>query len=342
MTAPGTNAESKLLKFAVLGAGSWGTALAMQLARTGETILWGRNRTAMQAMQQSRRNEQYLPGIQFPEKLIIEADLATAIAQCEAVLVVCPSHAFSDILQQIKPLLGQRPLAWASKGFEPGTGRFLHQVAEEILGTEVPMALVTGPSFAKDVAMNKPTLVTVASQHADFAMQVSKALHTDKFRAYVSTDVIGAELGGAVKNVLALATGIADGMALGDNTRAALMTRGMAEMMRLGEALGCKPETLMGLSGLGDLVLTSTGDLSRNRRMGLALGKGISIEEAQRTIGQVVEGIGTTDEVMRLAKKHGVDMPITEHVWKVVHGQMTTIEALSALMDRDIRPEFSD
>ena len=326
MTAPGTTTEPKLLKFAVLGAGSWGTALAMQLARNGDTILWGRNRTAMQAMQQNRRNEQYLPGIQFPEKLIIEADLATAIAQCEAVLVVCPSHAFSDILQQIKPLLGERPLAWASKGFEPGTGRFLHQVAEEILGNEVPMALVTGPSFAKDVAMNKPTLVTVASQHADFAMQVSKALHTDKFRAYISTDVIGAELGGAVKNVLALATGIADGMALGDNTRAALMTRGMAEMMRLGEALGCKPETLMGLSGLGDLVLTSTGDLSRNRRMGLALGKGISIEEAQRTIGQVVEGIGTTDEVMRLAKKHGVDMPITEHVWKVVHGQMTTIE----------------
>ncbi|WP_223788163.1 NAD(P)H-dependent glycerol-3-phosphate dehydrogenase [Marinicella meishanensis] len=342
MTTPGSTADTQLLKFAVLGAGSWGTALAMQLARTGDTILWGRNRTAMQAMQQSRSNEQYLPGIQFPEKLIIEPDLATAIAQCEAVLVVCPSHAFSDILQQIKPLLGERPLAWASKGFEPGTGRFLHQVAEEIIGTQVPMALVTGPSFAKDVAMNKPTLVTVASNHADFAMQVSKALHTDKFRAYISTDVIGAELGGAVKNVLALATGIADGMALGDNTRAALMTRGMAEMMRLGEALGCKPETLMGLSGLGDLVLTSTGDLSRNRRMGLALGKGISIEQAQQTIGQVVEGIGTTDEVMRLAQKHGVDMPITEHVWKVVHGQMTTIEALSALMDRDIRPEFSD
>lgn len=327
-------------KFAVLGAGSWGTALAMQLSRNEVTVLWGRNKAGMEAMQQSRSNEQYLPGIEFPEKLVIETDLSHAIEQCDAVLVVCPSHAFGDILQQIKPLIGHRPLAWASKGFEPGTGRFLHEVAEEIMGTSLPMALVTGPSFAKDVAMNKPTLVAVASNHEDFAMQVSKALHTDNFRAYISTDVIGAELGGAVKNVLALATGIADGMQLGDNTRAALMTRGMAEMMRLGDALGCRPETLMGLSGLGDLVLTSTGDLSRNRRMGLALGRGESIEEAQQTIGQVVEGIGTTDEVMRLSQKHQIEMPITEHVWKVVHGEMTTTQALSALMDRDIRPEF--
>ncbi len=329
------------MKFSVLGAGSWGTALAMQLSRNHATVLWGRNHAGMEAMQQTRSNEQYLPGIQFPEQLIIETDLVVAIEQSEAVLVVCPSHAFGDILQQIKPFLGDRPLAWASKGFEPGTGRFLHQVAEEIIGDTVPMALVTGPSFAKDVAMNKPTLVAVASQHEGFAMQVSKALQTNNFRAYISTDVIGAELGGAVKNVLALATGIADGMELGDNTRAALITRGMAEMMRLGEALGCRPETLMGLSGLGDLVLTSTGDLSRNRRMGLALGRGESIAQAKSTIGQVVEGIGTTDEVMRLARKHGVDMPITEQVWKVVHGKMSTTEALSALMDREVRPEFS-
>ena len=332
------------MKFAVLGAGSWGTALAMQLSRNNETVLWGRHQAGMEAMQNTRSNEQYLPGIRFPKKLIIEADLNIAIKQSDAVLVVCPSHAFGEILQQIKPLLADRPLAWASKGFEPGTGRFLHEVAEEIIGDTVPMALVTGPSFAKDVANNKPTLVAVAS-HSDnqeFAMQVSQALHTDNFRAYISKDVIGAELGGAVKNVLALATGIADGMQLGDNTRAALMTRGMAEMMRLGEALGCRPETLMGLSGLGDLVLTSTGDLSRNRRMGLALGQGESIQSAQKTIGQVVEGIGTTDEVMRLAQKHKVDMPITEHVWKVVHDEMTTIEALSALMDREIRPEFSE
>lgn len=328
------------MRFSVLGAGSWGTALAMQLARNDETVLWGRNKAGMEAMQQSRSNEQYLPGITFPDNLIIETDLANAIKQCEAVLVVCPSHAFGDILKQVKPLLGNRPLAWASKGFEPGTGRFLHEVADEILGDSVPMALVTGPSFAKDVALNKPTLVAVASKHNEFATQLSLALRTSNFRTYLSDDVIGAELGGAVKNVLALATGIADGMELGDNTRAALMTRGMAEMIRLGEAIGCKPETLMGLSGLGDLVLTSTGDLSRNRRMGLALGRGESIESAKRTIGQVVEGIGTTDEVMRLAEKHNVEMPITEHVWKVVHGEMTTAEALTSLMGRDLRPEF--
>jgi len=330
------------MKFAVLGAGSWGTALAMQLSRNDATVLWGRNKAGMEAMQKNRSNEQYLPGIKFPEKLIIDADLVHAIEQSEAVLVVCPSHAFGDILQQVKPLLGHRPLAWASKGFEPGTGRFLHEVADEILGDAVPMALVTGPSFAKDVAMNKPTLVAVASanKHKEFAKQVSLALRTDNFKAYLSEDLMGAELGGAVKNVLALATGIADGMELGDNTRAALMTRGMAEMMRLGDALGCKPETLMGLSGLGDLVLTSTGDLSRNRRMGLALGRGQTIDEAKQTIGQVVEGIGTTDEVMRLAQKYKVEMPITEHVWKVVHGELTTVEALSDLMGRDLKPEF--
>lgn len=331
----------KLPTFAVLGAGSWGTALAMQLSRNQKTVLWGRNIAGMEAMQKSRSNEKYLPGIQFPEKLIIKSDLNEAVTECDAVLVVCPSHAFGDILEQIKPILGHRPLAWASKGFEPGTGRFLHEVAEDIIGDAVPMALVTGPSFAKDVALDKPTLVAVASKHEDFAMQVSKALQTHNFRAYISTDVIGAELGGAVKNVLALATGIADGMQLGDNTRAALVTRGMAEMMRLGDALGCRPETLMGLSGLGDLVLTSTGDLSRNRRMGLALGRGESIEEAKANIGQVVEGIGTTDEVMRLSHKYEVDMPITEHVWKVVHGQMSITEALSSLMDREVRSEFS-
>ncbi|WP_154224063.1 NAD(P)H-dependent glycerol-3-phosphate dehydrogenase [Marinicella rhabdoformis] len=328
------------MQFAVLGAGSWGTALAMQMARNGNTLLWGRDADAIEHMQASRTNDRYLPGIPFPDQLTPTNDLAQAIADADAVLVVCPSHAFHDILNQVKPLLNNKPLAWASKGFEPGTGRFLHQVAEEVLGNDYPTALVTGPSFAKDVAAGKPTLVAVASKHKDFAKQVSNALLNDNFRTYLSDDLVGAELGGAVKNVLALATGIADGMNLGDNSRAALITRGMAEMMRLGQALGCQPETLMGLAGLGDLVLTSTGDLSRNRRMGLALGRGQSINEAKTEIGQVVEGIGTTDEVMRLAKKHGIDMPITEHVWKVVHDEMTTTEALSSLMGRKLRSEF--
>jgi glycerol-3-phosphate dehydrogenase (NAD(P)+) len=326
--------------FTVIGAGSWGTALAMQMARNGTTYLWGRNKQHIQEMQALRTNETYLPGIKFPTKLILEFDLKKAISQSEAILVVSPSHAFAEILNKIKPLIGDRPLAWASKGFEPGSGRFLHEVAQDILGKQKPIALVTGPSFAQDVAQGKPTLVTVASTHNDFAHEVAHALHNDKFRVYLSDDIIGAELGGAVKNVLALATGICDGMQLGDNTRAAILTRGMAEMMRLGKAMNCQTETLMGLSGLGDLVLTCTGDLSRNRRMGLALGRGQTIEQAKKDIGQVVEGIGTADEVIRLAKKYNVDMPISEHVWKVVNGKMTPSEAVTELMSRGPRQEF--
>ncbi len=328
------------MKFAVLGAGSWGTALAIQMARSAPTVLWGRDAEKISRMSQERSNAAYLPGIEFPENLHLSHDLAAAVSDCDAVLVVCPSHAFADILKQVKPLIGERPLAWASKGFEPGTGRFLHQVAEDILPSGTPIALVTCPSFAKDVAEGKPTLVTVASRCPEFAEDVAEALRSDLFRVYLTDDLIGAELGGAVKNVLALATGIADGMNLGDNTRAALLTRGLAEMLRLGQALGCQPETLMGLSGLGDLVLTSTGDLSRNRRMGLALGRGQSVAEARAEIGQVVEGIGTADEVMRLARKHDVDMPIAEHVWKVVNGQMTPHQALKELMARNPRAEF--
>lgn len=331
--------------FTVIGAGSWGTALAMQLARNGTTYLWGRNPVHLEGMQSTRSNEAYLPGIGFPKDLIIESDLETAINASDAVLVVSPSDAFSEILSKIKPYIHNRPLAWASKGFELGSGRFLHEVAEEILGKDSvgnnrPIALVTGPSFAKDVAQCKPTLVTVASSNQYFAEDVAHALHNENFRVYISDDIIGAELGGAVKNVLALATGICDGMGLGDNTRAAILTRGMAEMMRLGAAMDCKPETLMGLSGLGDLVLTSTGDLSRNRRMGLALGQGKTIKQAKIEIGQVVEGIGTADEVMRLAKKYKVNMPISEHVWKVVNGKMTPQAAVKELMSRGPRQEF--
>ncbi len=329
------------LRFAVLGAGSWGTALAMQMARAGASVcLWGRDADKMAVMAQQRCNPYYLPGYPFPSALRIEPNLARAINKADAVLVVSPSHAFADILKQIKPVLDGRPVAWASKGFEPGTGRFLHQVAENILGPETPIALVTGPSFAKDVAAGKPTLVTVASTNPEFARQVAFALNNDRFRVYYTSDIVGAELGGAVKNVLALATGICDGMQLGDNTRAAILTRGMAEMMRLGAALGARAETLMGLSGLGDLVLTCTGDLSRNRRMGLALGQGKNIEQAKAEIGQVVEGIGTAEEVVRLAKQHGVDMPISQHVLKVINGEITPEQAVDELMRRDPRPEF--
>jgi glycerol-3-phosphate dehydrogenase (NAD(P)+) len=230
-------------------------------------------------------------------------------------------------------------IAWATKGFEPGTGRFLHElVAEKFPGRAA--AVITGPSFAREVASGMPSAVTVHSENEVFAQQLATLLHAPNFRAYTGKDVLGAELGGAMKNVLAVATGVADGMQLGLNARAGLITRGMNEMLRLGVALGARPETLMGLSGLGDLVLTCTGDLSRNRRLGIALGHGIGIDDAVKQIGQVVESVVTVDEVVRLADKHGLDLPISKGVRAVLHGEVTPVEGLKALMAREQKPEY--
>ena len=326
---------------AVLGAGSWGTALAALAARNGvPTRLWGRDRQALEAMAKTRRNQRYLPDLELPAELHYESDLAAALRGAQIVLIVVPSHAFAAMLDQIAPLLEPgAAIAWASKGFEPGTGRFLHElVAEKLPGR--PAAVVTGPSFAKEVAAGLPSAVTVHSDDEAFARELASLLHAPNFRAYTGSDVLGGELGGAMKNVLAVATGVADGMQLGLNARAGLITRGMNEMLRLGLALGAKPETLMGLSGLGDLVLTCTGDLSRNRRLGLALGKGIALDEAVRQIGQVVESVLTADEVARLAAKHGLDLPIASGVRAVLHGEVTPVEGLRALMAREQKPEY--
>jgi len=326
---------------AVLGAGSWGTALAALAARNGvPTRLWGRDRQALEAMAKTRRNQRYLPDLELPAELHYESDLAAALRGAQIVLIVVPSHAFASMLDQIAPLLEPgAAIAWASKGFEPGTGRFLHElVAEKLPGR--PAAVVTGPSFAKEVAAGLPSAVTVHSDDEAFARELASLLHAPNFRAYTGSDVLGGELGGAMKNVLAVATGVADGMQLGLNARAGLITRGMNEMLRLGLALGAKPETLMGLSGLGDLVLTCTGDLSRNRRLGLALGKGIALDEAVRQIGQVVESVLTADEVARLAAKHGLDLPIASGVRAVLHGEVTPVEGLRALMAREQKPEY--
>lgn len=326
---------------AVLGAGSWGTALAALTARNGvPTRLWGRDAGALAAMADTRQNQRYLPDIQLPAELRFEPDLAAALRGAGVVLIVVPSHAFASMLDEIAPLLDPGTgIAWATKGFEPGTGRFLHElVAEKLPGRAA--AVVTGPSFAKEVALGLPSAVTVHSDDDAFAQQLASMLHAPNFRAYSGGDVLGAELGGAMKNVLAVATGVADGMDLGLNARAGLITRGMNEMLRLGVALGAKPETLMGLSGLGDLVLTCTGDLSRNRRLGLALGRGIAIDEAVRQIGQVVESVVTADEVARLAAKHGLDLPISNGVRAVLHGEVTPVEGLRALMSREQKPEY--
>ncbi|MDE2279215.1 MAG: NAD(P)-dependent glycerol-3-phosphate dehydrogenase, partial [Xanthomonadaceae bacterium] len=250
------------------------------------------------------------------------------------------SHAFAAMLDDVAPLLAPgATLAWATKGFEPGTGRFLHElVAQRLPGH--PAAVITGPSFAKEVAAGLPSAVTVHSEDAACAQRVANLLHAPNLRAYTGGDMLGAELGGAMKNVLAVATGIADGMALGLNARAGLITRGMNEMLRLGVALGARPETLIGLSGLGDLVLTCTGDLSRNRRLGLALGKGVAIDEAVRQIGQVVESVLAADEVARLADQHALDLPISASVRAVLHGEVTPAEGLKMLMAREQKPEY--
>lgn len=327
---------------AVLGAGSWGTALAALIARHGHpTMLWGRDRDTVAAIDARHENPRYLPGIPLPDALRATPDLDAALRGADLVLVVVPSHAFAETLHALVPL---RPahagVAWATKGFEPGSGRFLHEVAGELLPADVPLAVVTGPSFAKEVAAGLPTALTVHSDAPDFAQQVADALHGPAFRAYTGEDMLGAELGGAMKNVLAVATGVADGMNLGLNARAGLITRGLNEMLRLNLAIGGKAETLMGLAGLGDLVLTCTGDLSRNRRLGLALGRGQSIADAVREIGQVVESIQTADEVMRQAERHGVELPISSTVRDVLHGSITPAEGLARLMAREQKPEY--
>lgn len=330
------------LRLAVLGAGSWGTALAAQAARNGAaTVLWGRDAQAIDAMAATHRNARYLPDLPLPESLGFTADLAHAVGEADMLLVVTPSHAFTDVVREIAPM--RRPgvgVAWATKGFEPGSGRFLHEVAQEAFGSDVPLAVVTGPSFAREVTMGLPTALTAHSDDAQFARAVAQVLHGPTFRVYTGNDMLGAELGGAMKNVLAVATGVADGMQLGLNARAGLITRGLNEMLRLNAALGGRAETIMGLAGLGDLVLTCTGDLSRNRRLGLALGQGKSVADAVREIGQVVESVQTADEVMRLANRHGLDLPISAQVQRVVHGDITPEEGLRWLMAREQKPEF--
>jgi glycerol-3-phosphate dehydrogenase (NAD(P)+) len=335
------NAEPKP-SIAVLGAGSWGTALAALIARHGHpVVLWGRDAGITGAIDTRHENPRYLPGIELPASLRATDDIAHALAGADLVLVAVPSHAFAETLRTLAP---HRPaaagVAWATKGFEPGSGRFLHEVAAGILGPGVPLAVVTGPSFAKEVAAGLPTALTVHSDEAEFVRQVAAMLHGPSFRAYTGDDMRGAELGGAMKNVLAVATGVADGMQLGLNARAGLITRGLNEMMRLNHAIGGRPETLMGLAGLGDLVLTCTGDLSRNRRLGLALGRGQSIDEAVAQIGQVVESVQTADEVMRQADRHGIELPIASAVQAVLHGRLTPAEGMRQLLAREQKAEY--
>ena len=336
-----TGASGRPAVIAVLGAGSWGTALAMQLARAGSNpVLWDWDAAHMEAMRLAGRNDKFLPGHPLPQRLVLEPDLERAVRAADEILIVVPSHAFVSVIGQIQPWLkpGQG-VTWACKGLEPGTGQFLHEPARRLFGESRPLAVVTGPSFAVEVAAGLPTAVTVAGTDPEYCARIARLLHAGNFRAYTSDDIIGAELGGSLKNVLAVATGIADGMGLGDNARAALITRGLAEMMRLGSVLGAREQTLTGLTGMGDLVLTCTGNLSRNRRLGLALGAGKSLDQALAEIGQVVEGVKTAAEVRRLAKRHRVEMPIAEQVYRIIHEGADPSQCLRELLSREQKPE---
>lgn len=325
----------------MIGTGSWGTALAIQFARAGRpTCLWGRNPEHVARMLRDRRNEEYLPEASFPECLRVEADLAAAVGLAVDVLVAVPSGALRDVLTMLAPYLhAGRRVAWATKGFERTSLLLPHQVAADVLGPAVPVAVLSGPTFAREVGLGLPTAMTVASPEPAFADALVRALSSTNFRGYTSDDIVGVEVGGAVKNVLAIATGIADGMGFGANTRAALITRGLAEMTRLGVALGARATTFMGLSALGDLVLTCTDDQSRNRRFGLAMARGLSAAGALEQIGQVVEGYAAARAVRAVADRKGVEMPIAAAVCQVLHEGVPAAVAARGLMERELRAE---
>jgi glycerol-3-phosphate dehydrogenase (NAD(P)+) len=329
-------------ELAVLGAGSWGTALALALARNGRPVrLWAHAADHAARLATQRENSRYLPGIPFPSNLSIEPGLGRAVAGGADLLVVVPSHGFRDLLTQLAPLLGRsQRVAWATKGLDAHSGQLLHEVCIECLGAGRPLAVLSGPSFAAEVARELPTAVTVAANDEPFAQDLARAFHSASFRVYTSSDLVGVELGGAVKNVLAVAAGISDGLGFGANARAGLITRGLAELMRLGAAMKAEPQTLMGLAGVGDLILTCTDNQSRNRRFGLALGRGDTVEKALADIAQTVEGVRTAHEVHKLAVRIGVEMPICEQVHRLLQGEVSAAEAVRNLMLRELKPEF--
>lgn len=325
----------------VLGAGSWGTALAVLLARNGlETTLWGHNPEHIAELTTQRCNQRYLPEAPFPNTLILQTDLSEAVRQQHTILIAVPSHSFRFTLERIKPYLQpDSRIAWATKGLDAQNHCLLHQVVLDVLPDHPSIAILSGPTFATELAANLPTAITVASPDSQFASKLAEMLHNPHFRAYTSQDIIGVQIGGAVKNVLAIATGVSDGLGFGANTRAALVTRGLAEMMRLGLALGGKQETFTGLAGMGDLVLTCTDDQSRNRRLGLSLGQGIELQAALQTIGQAVEGVSTAQHIYQIARQYGVDMPITEQVYNILYQQLSPKTAVNNLLKRRLKAE---
>jgi len=291
-------------------------------------------------MVDDRENKRYLPDAKFPPNLTACPDLEECLAGVRDILIVVPSHGLRDTLTKIKPMLAaDSRICWATKGFELSTGKLPHQVAAEVLGPDFPVAVLSGPTFAKEVGEGLPTAMTIASNDHEFARALAEAISSDNFRAYTSDDIIGVEVGGAVKNALAIGAGMSDGLGFGANTRIALINRGLVELMRLGVALGAKKETFMGLAGMGDLVLTCTDNLSRNRRMGLALAAGKTVEEAQEEIQQVVEGVKAAKAVHDVAEELGIEMPIANQVYRILYEGASPREAVEALMSRELKPE---
>lgn len=336
------NSYGKPVEMTVIGAGSYGTSLAISLARNGANIvLWGHDAEHMARLDTDRANHEFLPGIAFPDTLIVETDLQKAVQASRDLLVVVPSHVFGIVLKSLQPhLRADSRICWATKGLEPETGRLLQDVAHDVLGDSYPLAVLSGPTFAKELAMGMPTAISVASPDAQFVRDLQEKIHCSKtFRVYANSDFIGMQLGGAVKNVIAIGAGMSDGIGFGANARTALITRGLAEMSRLGAALGAQPETFMGMAGLGDLVLTCTDNQSRNRRFGLALGQGKDVDTAQTDIGQVVEGYRNTKEVWMLAKRMGVEMPIVEQIYQVLYQGKDARLAAQDLLARDKKME---
>jgi len=340
-----SDVASPLAPIAVLGSGSWGTALAIQFARAGNpTRLWGRDAALVETMLRERGNSRFLPEASFPEALTVVGELPAALDGVLDVLIAVPSQGFRSLLTQLLPMVETTSdpslrIAWATKGFELATGKLPHQVAREVLGSAMPMAVLSGPTFAREVGMGLPTAMTIASPDAQFAAALARDLSSPSFRAYISTDIVGVETGGAVKNVLAVGAGLSDGLGFGANTRVALITRGLVEMTRLGVALGAQRETFMGLAGFGDLVLTCTDDQSRNRRFGLLLATGIGADSALERIGQVVEGYHAAEAVRSVAIREGVEMPICEAIYRVLYEGVPAAEVVRELMSRPIRSE---
>jgi len=326
------------MKLTIFGAGAWGTALAASAASRCPTLLWARSASQCAQMRESRVNARYLGGVVLPEALAITADFAAALAHARTGLAIVATP-MSGLAEMLAGLDGVAGVLWLCKGFEQGSGRLGHEVAREVLPGARRVGVLSGPSFAIEVARGRPTALVVASADATLCDTAVQALHGDALRLYTSDDVIGVEVGGAVKNVLAIAVGICDGLDLGQNARAALITRGLAEMTRLGVALGARSETFMGLSGLGDLVLTATGDLSRNRQVGLMLARGLALPDILQRLGHVAEGVLCADTVAQRAHSLGVEMPIAQAVVQVLQAKATPAQALAQLMGRSARAE---